>query len=375
MSCLDLRIPGDPDHVSVTELAVWLDSTLQAAVGDAAQIFDSIRDSSTHHWQSWSGESYRNVLVLGRNAGWEVEQMVADTAEKLHSYAGQLERLQGHLDDHRDAADAGGLTRTGTVVQAPVNPVGHVPDTDDPRYPEYSEHLDRVDLFNGISTDVGTRLGDLEVWVTEHLEGFLAGLEPSAAVRLLEDLSADEGDVVDLYVDAEAARWRIQLPELQAQALDMRTRADQALAQIRAQNDQVGDAIDQVRVRHLGHGGVRLQTWVDDAAEVVRALPVVGAGIGWILTASGLAQGDDAGATAVEIVVGGAAGLAVGGLLAAAGAGVVASVGIPALVVVGVGGGAAWIYEETVPQQVREEIDAGWRDFVADGWEWLNTPL
>jgi len=375
VSCLDLRIPGDPDHVSVTELAVWLDSTLQAAVGDAAQIFDSVRDFSMDHWQSWSGESYRNVLVLGRNAGWEVEQMVADTAEKLHSYAGQLERLQGHLDDHRDAADAGGLTVTGTVVDAPVNPLGYVPDTDDPRYPDYSEHLDRVDLYNGISTDVGTRLGDLEVWVTEHLERFLAGLEPSAAVRLLEDLSADEGDVVGLYVDAEEARWRIRLPELQAQADDMRTRADQALAQIRAQNGQVGDAIDQVRVRHLGHGGVRLQTWVDDAAEVVRAVPVVGQGIGWILTAAGLAQGDDVGATAVEIVVGGVAGAAALSLVGAAAFGVGATIAIPAAAVVLVGGGAAWIYEEAVPQQVREEIDSGWRDFVADGWEWLNTPL
>jgi hypothetical protein len=375
VSCLDLRIPGDPDHVSVTELAVWLDSTLQAAVGDAAQIFDSVRDFSMDHWQSWSGESYRNVLVLGRNAGWEVEQMVADTAEKLHSYAGQLERLQGHLDDHRDAADAGGLTVTGTVVDAPVNPLGYVPDTDDPRYPDYSEHLDRVDLYNGISTDVGTRLGDLEVWVTEHLERFLAGLERSAAVRLLGDLASDPGNAVDLAAVGVEADWRLNLPDVRAQAAQMQEAAVQAIADLETGNPQVRAAAEAVRVDSLRLGAVGVRTWVDNAAEVVRAVPVVGAGIGWILTASGLAQGDDAGATAVEIVVGGAAGLVAVGVVAALGGGVVATVGVPALAAIAIGSGAAWIYEEAVPQQVREEIDAGFRDFVADGWEWLTgTP-
>lgn len=361
---INLNVAGSP--TAIHAVATWLDSTLQAATGDAAQAFDSIRDFSTTHWQSWSGENYRSVLVLGRNAGWEVESIVADTAEKLHAYAGQLERMENHFADHRDSADAAGLVRSGNRILEPVNPLPYSPNSSDPRYDEFLAHVDRVDLYNEISADVGTRWGELQVWVEENLVDFLAGRQESAAVRLLNDIVPDEGDIVGTYLDGQEAHWEVRLAELQIQADEMRRLADQALNDLESDNPQVRAAAEEVRIRSLGHGGVRLQSWVDDAAEVVRAIPVLGRGLDVLLTGQGLAEGDDVGGTIVEIVVGTAAGAVATAALVAVGAGVLVTVAVPAAVTVVVGGLGAWVYEEAVPQQVREDIDAGWRDFWGD---------
>jgi hypothetical protein len=62
------------------------------------------------------------------------------------------------------------------VIQRPVSLVPVCPASrDDPYWDEWQGFLDQVDIYNDIAKDVGEWWGELEVWIADNLDAFLAG--------------------------------------------------------------------------------------------------------------------------------------------------------------------------------------------------------
>ena len=244
-------------------------------------------------------------------------------------------------------------------------------------------YQDQVELYNDIGTDVGSWWGELEVWIAENLDAFLSGLpQQSTAERLLAGLKEVSDEIPRSYLEGNALVWSTTALTLRGQAADLREGAADFVRGLRSGNPAVRAAAEAANPR-----GMRWQA--DEAEDLARRMSRVGKAVpalGWAIDiwtlGSDTATGNDPSSSAVNIVggiIGGAAATAAVGALAAAGI-VTLPVWGTAVVVAGaavaVGAGAVWAYENWVPQDVRESIDAGMEqawdataDFAEDAWE------
>lgn len=367
---IDTHIPGDPAQIRT--MADWLDPTAKAAVDDASRDVQNIFQASYGHWNSFSGESYRSTLTLLVSAGDEVESLCADVAEKLRSYAGQLERMAGHFADHRDTATAEGIPVDGETINPPVADVPYCPSSEeDPHWPAWERHLDRTETYNEIAEDVGTRWGDLEEWVEEHLTAFIAEVPTTPASDLMVALQETNEILLTTYVDGTERQWERNVIELQNRSTELREAANEFRRDLRSGHPAVRAAAEAANP-----SGMRIEAGaLEEAAERLgrsgRVLPIVGPVLDVVLAGSDIAQGESPSSVGIEFLGGALGGAGAAVLIGAAGVtlplwGTVAIVGGAALVV---GWGASWAYESLVPQDVRESIDAGIRDTVGEAWD------
>ncbi|GMA33316.1 hypothetical protein [Litorihabitans aurantiacus] len=363
---IDTRVPGE--HSEVRAAAEWLDPTASDAVDDASGDMRNLFGYSGGHWISTSGDAYRSTLSLAMSAADDVEGLMKDVAEKLRSYAGQLERLEGYIADHRDAASSAGLTLTPTTIEPPTSTLPYCPtDRDDPLWDDWQDHLDRVELFNEIAEDVGTRWGDLETWVQDNLTAFIVDVPTTPASELLGFLADQDTTVATTYLDYNERQWQTNVIELQDRSATMAEDAAEFKRQLRSGNPAVRAA-----AAAAGPTGLRIEAReLSEAAEALRragrVLPIAGTALDVVLAGSQIAAGESPSSVGVEFLGGVAGGAAAVGIIALAG--VTLPVWGTALVVggaaVAVGAGAKWAYEGLVPQDVRESIDAG----IADAWD------
>jgi hypothetical protein len=376
---IDTTVPGDPAQVRAA--AEWLDPSLKDGADHAASEAYRIRVGSTTHWQGASGEGYRELAGKMGSAGDELATLASDSAEKLRSYAGQLERMQGDFATHRDTARDAGLTVDGNVIQPPTDPLGYCPGpgADQADLDAYEAYADKVTVYNQIATDVGSWWGELESWIADNLDAFHAGMPAqSDASGLLDTLSQVNATLVGIYLEGRNREWQSHIDDLTSRAAQAREDAVLFQRQLRSGNPAVAAAAEEANPRGLRQTAHALEDAADLLRRGGRLLPFVGPAIDVTTGAIDIANGESP--SSVIVQTGGAAlggALVVGGLALA---GVTAPVWGTAVAVgvagVAVGAGAVWAYENWVPQDVRESIDAGlenaWdatTDFADDAWD------
>jgi hypothetical protein len=392
---IDLDVPGSP--TSVRAAAEWMSTTLRDAVTQWADTAADIRTSS-QHWQGESGDAYRDTARRAVTAGDDQAGPLGDAAEKLRAYAGELERMQEDFTGHLVAAAGGGLQVSGTVVQPPADAVSPSrepgPDAEandvaswEAADARHRTQLARIELYGEISTEVGTAWGNLETWVDANLFAFRDGHRgDSLASQILEQARDANRALVDWAIETRDLAYGQALDALRRSSAETRAAAELFRDGLRSGNPAVraaAEAADPAALRQTAHG-------LEDAADALRRtplrhLPVVGTAAGLGLAGASIASGDSPSSVLIEVagsavggVVGGAA---VVGIAALAGATAPAWV-VGAGVVAGglaIGYGASWAYENWVPQDVRESIDAGledaWdatTDFAEDAWDTVS---
>lgn len=379
---IDTTTYGDPAQVRAA--AEWLDPGLKDAASTSSNATGFIPTGVRSHWYGQSADDYVTILSKTTDAAREIEGQARDGAEKLRSYAGQLERMREDFAAHRANARGRGLPVDGMIIGRPVSLLPVCPTSrDDPHWDEWQAHLDRIELYNEIATDVGSWWGELEVWIAENLDGFVSGLPAkSNAEKILDGLNEAGGEIPRIYLDGAALSWKTTAAELVTHADELRTGASDFVRELRSGNPAVKAAAEAANPQAMRWAAEEAEDAARRLSRVSRAVPVIGWGIDIWDMGTALETGDDPSSTAVEI----GAGIG-GGLLATAAVGGLAAAGIVTLpvwgtaVVVGgaavaVGAGAVWAYENWVPQDVREAIDAGMEDawdattdFAEDAWE------
>lgn len=377
MSTIETRVDGEPEQVRTA--AEWLDPRLKNAADEAADDTYRARGSTYGHWFGDSGPAYRSVATDLAQAADEARGRARDAAEKLRAYAGQLERMKEDFASMRGEASAAGLRVVGTVIHAPVNSLGFCPGpgADQADIDAYDAYADKVDVYNEFATEVDERWTLLEDWIAGNLDGFATGLVDSKAKSLWEWFSTVNATAVSLHLNATEAGWKRHISDLREAAKETRARAAEVRSAARSGNPARRASVAGENPRDLR----RTARHLDDAAEAVRRggrfVPFLGPVLDVVMAGSDIAGGDSPSSRLVELGAGVAGGLLVAGGIALAG--VSAPVWGTALAVtagaVAVGAGGRWLYENVVPQDVRESIDAGlgraWdatTDFAEDAW-------
>lgn len=390
---IDTHVPGSPASVRTT--AEWLAPTLKNAV-DAFAGFCLNQRVGHSGWHGESGIAYLEFVERLMRAADEQVGPAGDAAEKLRAYAGQLERMQNDMADWRDEASSGGLVVAGTVIEPPdaAVPPQYCLADDAPQaavdqfeaeQEAYERQLAKVELYNRIATDVGTAWGELEKWITENLEAFESGITASEPLitTVLGGLAATNKIAFDYAIEAKDQRLSADIEELRSRAEQMRAEAAEFRDKLRSGNPAVRAAAEAANPAEMRRTANALDDVVDGLRRSpLRHLPIIGDALSVGLAGQEIASGESPSSVAIGEIAG-----VVGGV--AAGAAVVAVLGATApvwatagAVVIGgaaIGAGAVWAYEELVPQDVRESIDAGledaWdatTDFAEDAWDTVS---
>jgi hypothetical protein len=379
---IDTHVPGEPAQIRAA--AEWLDPEVNAACDAGATESFRIRNISSGHWFGGSGAAYREVASELGTAGNDLTTQAMDAAEKLRSYAGQLERMKSDFAQLCTTALAGGLTVKGTEIHPPVNELGYcpAPGADQQDLDAYEAYSDQVAIYNEIAGEVGTWWGELELWVADNLDAFHAAMPIDDSMsRLLDTLGYANTALVGTYLENRVREWKTDVQDLKAESARLSADAARFQRQLKSGHPGVAAAAREANPRTLRQAA----RTTDELAEFIRRggkfLPGIGPVLGAIDIGIALASGDDPSGAIVETVVGALGGVVVGAGIAAGAValGVTAPVWVTVVAVgvgsVAIGAGAVWAYEELVPQDTREMLDAGledaWdavTDFAEDAW-------
>lgn len=371
---IDTHVPGDADQIA--DAAEWLDPTLKDRADGSSNATALLPHAVYAHWYGASSEEYRTLLADLTDAADEIVPMARDSAEKLRSYAGQIRRMKSDFAQHRDDARAAGLTVSGTQIQPPVDNIGYCPgDESDPQWDAYQDYLDLVDVYNEIATDVGSWWGELEAWVADNLVAFLGTMPTSTgASTLLDTLAGANQGLIELYLENRQRQIDADMADLRTQAGQLRTDAAEFARELKSGNPAVRAAAEAANPPDMRVRANVLDDVADALGRGARHLPFIGPVLDVVFFGADVAGGRSPSSAGVEVLAGIGGAALVG--VAVAGAPVTLTVG--AVVVGGalIGMGAAWAYENWVPQDVRESIDAGlenaWdatTDFAEDAWD------
>ncbi len=379
---IDTLVLGDPAQVRAA--AEWLDPQLKDGA-DGSSLYASTNSiGARSEWWGEAGAAYASILGSLYEASTEARDAASDAAEKLRSYAGQLERMESDFAAHRENAANNGIPVSGTIISPPVCLVPVCPTSrDDPYWDDWQAFQDQVKLYNRIAEDVGSWWGELEVWVAENIDAFVAALaEKDLATRILDGLRGAPGVasdmVTDTYLEYTKSQWELNAQHFRETAQDLRAEADGVARGLRSGNPAVRAAAEAANPTDLRATAQEFDDYVSKLGKAGKVLPIVEWGVDIWEFGTALNDKDDPSSTAVEIAGGVAGGLAVTGLVAA-GVITLPAWGTAAAVAgagIAVGAGASWAYENWVPQDVRESIDAGlehgWdatKDFAEDAWD------
>lgn len=343
--------------------------------------FGDFCHSSRVGHSGWLGLAGEACLALDEKllrAADEQSGAASDAAEKLRAYAGQLERMQNDLADLCDEARDGGLTVSATFIHPPRQVVqSNVCLTEEAEQALVDEYNDKVELYNRLSREVGERWGELEKWVYENLEVFLRGLttDDPLSTRLVEGMAATNKVAFDLVLEHQDQHFTSTLQDFQSRAAELRADARRFRDALRSGNPAIRAAAEAADPDGMRRAANALEDAMDGLRRTpVRHLPLIGDAVSVGLAGREIASGASPSSVIVEEAGGFLGGVAIGAGLVAAG--VTAPVwGTVAVVVVGgvaVGAGLKWGYEELVPQDVHESIDAGLEDAWDATTEWAS---
>lgn len=353
---LSLKIQGNASDIRA--VAHWLDPKLAGAGLDADLELAYLSSDINFMWTGEAGYAFHTAINSARRATSKVYSFATDLAEVMRAFAGRLERGQEKFDKILSDAPKKGLKTYGHLVLAPTTDLKYCPGPDSPQaeIDKYDDYLDRVKHYNTFSEEVGTWEGELETWIFQHF-GELAGRieEMVEAAQVLNALRTHNELLIASILEGAQARKERDLSDWREEADRRNTQYETYKANSRSGNPARKAAAEAAVPHELRAARRAAGDMVEDLARATRIIPGIGVVVDLGMGAWDISQGGSPSSVGVGIA-GGIAGGAVAGALVTGPVGWVAG----AAVVLGWAGseGATWIWEETVPLDTREGIDA-----------------
>jgi uncharacterized protein YukE len=354
-------VAGNPDAVAAT--GVWLRTRLAAAVHDTSAILDRVQEMTRTTWRGPAAQAFGDRMGrIHRNSDTLATDAEA-AAVKFGDLADALRAAQTVMARARDAAVAGGLSVAGGVIAEPTAPPMCFVDPA-LEAAAVQRHQQQVDAYNAaleaargaVEILAGAWRGVQEVWndIVEKKYLSAADFVGKGAQHLL-----------DQHVSAltdEAGRLRDEAFTAQQRTLE--SSAGSPDAEFHEQVRQESSALAADLRERIGGGSL---------GQFVLAAIDRGVTVGQI--AVDIAHGKSPGQAIASNVTGAAAGDFVGGLVAEAlttrGVGIAAAAVLTGgtAVIVGAAAGlvADVVWNDVVPQGVRDKIDKGARELFDAG--------
>lgn len=366
---LDLTIPGKPSDIRAA--AHWLDPGLAGPLDDASVELAAMVTDAQYYWTDESGYAFTDATQAVRRGNFAVPEYAKDAAEAMRAYAGRLERGREEFDGYADYAKRHGLTVCGEVIWFPATSLRICPDPNGPDSPELREwkkYQAKVDVYNELSSKVGTWWGELDVWIGEHLVKLVGNIDTlKVANSVYEGLVSNNEKVVEIALDYAGARVKRNLKDFRLRGSDLEGDAKTFRAGLKSGNPALRAAAEAADPRGLGKSARALSEMVEGVSKESRIIPVAGTVIAIVASGAEIANGE----SETSVFAGLAGGLG-GGALVAAGVGaaippvwVALAVGF---VAIAADAGAKWAWEAWVPLDSREAMDAGIDGF----WDWAK---
>ncbi|MDN4173308.1 hypothetical protein QWY28_10170 [Nocardioides sp. SOB77] len=376
----------DGSAASVRSAATYLGDTLEKQVVDAGDDAQSARSRALASWDGDAASAYRDFGRRLVEAADEQEDHLREAREKFDAYAGRLERIKDRMRERRTEASGVGLVVDGMVIERPADAVAPAALGAEPTPRQADAHAAateafeaqkiKVETYNRLVGEVQADHDDHAAWIRENLDTFWSTVHgPSLATVASDVLGKLPAALTGLAVDLRGRTLRERAADAREESRRLRDEAREARDARRSGNPArraAGEAVDIADNRGTARA---LDALAEGGERVARRLPVVGA-----LATVAFAGSDIAGGDSPSTVIVGEAGGIAGGVLGGAavvggaallgvGAPVIAVAAGAAVVGVGVGLAAEYAYENWVPDEVRDKIDEGLRDFgngVAD---------
>ncbi|MBZ4488190.1 hypothetical protein LQ938_11025 [Microbacterium sp. cx-55] len=366
---IQVKMPGSPE--SVRAVADWLDS-VKSSMTDTDVELTAVWSDSNYYWTGESGSSWRDTVGTVRSRAMGVPGFLGDATEVFRAYANRLERAQEDFETLLFQAGEVGLQVVGDTVFPPTTNLQYCPAPGAPAedLEEYEDYTDKVASYNDLGTQVGTTMGQLDVWIGENIVPLVERVEElrelSGTVDALsapgnDDLAGAVLDGYDRFNSDTLGEWRTQHDTLQDSAETFRN-------QLRSGNPAVRAAAEAADPRAMAAGAEEIAEQIGRVSRFAKVIPVAGTVLEVVSIASDVADGGSLSSGVAEAAGGAAGGLAggaaAGGIAVALGSNPVGWV-IGGVVVGGiaVGSGARWLWEAAVPLDSRETID----DFFTGG--------
>jgi hypothetical protein len=357
---VDLNIPGDVEGLRA--LGDWLSPQLSTPIVDADLELIYLGADSSSTWVGQSGNAFRGAISEVSKRSRKVPTFLEDLGAALRAYSNQLKWGQEDFDEYAKLAAGRGVTVVNNVMMPPTTSLQYCPTASAPasEIAEYYGYLDRTAAYNEVSTKYGIFFVELDEWIADNLVPLMVRIEEmdplvDLAASLLDNSSTIVGEAAGLLINVRDTQLARKLAQRQAEAAAMRL-ADE---KFRKGNKSGNPALRAASESTDGRAITRSLRSIDEAIDAVElergALKILGRAVPVITAAYDIANGESATSTAAGLLGGAGGSALVAGIAATlplwAGALVVGGAGIVA------GGAATWLWEDTVPIDVREAID------------------
>ncbi|MBC9732563.1 hypothetical protein [Nocardioides marmotae] len=376
----------DGSESSVRSAATYLGDTLKTQVVDAGDDAQSARSRALSSWDGDASTSFRAFARQLVEAADEQEEHLREARQKFDAYAGRLGRIKDRMRERRQEARGAGLVVNGMVIETPADAVGPGPLGADATPRQADAHAEATAAYEAQKAKIETYnrlLGEVQDdheahtdWIRDNLSTFWSTVHgPSLATTAADVLAGMPAALTGLGIDLHERSLRENAAAAREESKRLRQEAEEARDARRSGNPArraAGEGVDIADNRGTARA---LDALAEGTERIARRLPLIGG-----LVTVAVAGGEIAGGESPSSVIVGEAGGIVGGVLGGAavvGGAALLGVGAPVIAVaagaavVGVGAGMAaqYAYENWVPDEVRDKIDDGLRDFgngVAD---------
>lgn len=359
---LNLTIQGDPKGIRA--VAEWLDPTLAGAAIEADLELAYLVSDLSWMWSGESGGAFNAAGNATRRATQAVPSLAKDLAEVMRAYAGRLERGEDAFDGIARRARKNGLRVVGKVIYPPTTWLKYCPGPDSPEdeVEEYDRYVAKLSLYNELSAEVGTWEGELEAWIYTHFGALMDEVvEVAKAAEVLNALRLHNELLISTTLESAAYRHDLDLAAWRDQAARSRQAYDEYKRNARSGNPARKAAAAKAVPYELRQAIRTADTVVEGLAKSARIIPGIGVVVDVGLGVVDVSQGGSPSTVGAGLIGSAAAGFVTGAVVSGPAGWVVG-----AAVVAGWAGGEAgkWLWEETVPLDVRESIDAWFMDAI-----------
>jgi hypothetical protein len=290
--------------------------------------------------------------------------LISDAMEVFHAYANRLERLQADFATLLFQAGGVGLIVCGTVVLPPATDLAYCPGPSDPIDDQrrYATFVGLLESYDDLARQVGTALGELDVWVGEHIVGVLARVgELSRIAGIVADMTKNGNQLLadsvlqgyETFLEERIGEWREKQTLLQSSAEAFND-------QLRSGNPALRAAAEAADPQGMRGQVTELAEHIGQVSKFGRVLPLAGGAIDIVSIGLDVSQGGSL-SSGVASALGGMGGASGGAALFVAAFGgsnpVGWAIGGAVIGSVSVGVGARWLWEASVGLDVRESID------------------
>lgn len=283
------------------------------------------------------------------------------------------------MASYRARANAGGLPVAGTVIHpAPVvarpePPSGAAAESEKLDYwgrvSEYQSYLRSIDLYATLQNRTHRTFERLDDWVADNLVGSEADLQVPGLTAAMGLAAPVVNYALDFGSTAYDHRAEQLVEQAQRHAVESAARAS-GNPEVRAGYLPPRELAVERRLARSG-----TMAAAERFGRVGRVLGTVGMVVTGAVSVHELAAGaspSGVGISVVSGVVGSMIGVAVFAGVAATPAIVVA--GAAVVTAIAVSSVADWIWQEVVPQHMRDKVDEGLQDAWIDATSWLSSP-